>query len=81
MAQAQVVPQTAAQQDQLSVGVWTRHTQGFGTNLMKLPIAALLGALVAKHRAGVPQAFGAVIQKIVLKDGAHNSGCVFRPQG
>ena len=48
--------------------------EGFDVELVELPVAALLRALVAKHRAHLPNAQRAVVQRVVLVDGAHHAG-------
>ena len=40
---------------------------------MKLAQAALLRAFMAKHRAGVPQPLGLIVQQAVLRAGAHTA--------
>jgi hypothetical protein len=47
---------------------------------MKLAIAPLLRALVAKHRAEIPQPRRLPVQQAMLDAGAHDAGGAFGPQ-
>ena len=72
--QAQFAPQGAQQQDQLGVNIGAHVAQCLDIQLMELPVAPFLRPLMAKHRPHQPDPQGAVVQRVVLVDGAHDAG-------
>ena len=70
----------ATEDDHLGVDLSATKTQGLGTDLMKLTVAAFLRALMAKHGPHVVHALTAVVEQIVLDRGAYHAGRGFRPQ-
>ena len=77
---AQHAPQIRAHHDQLGIDIWARKSQRLDPHLVKLSIASFLRALVTEHRAGVPQAFTAVVQHIVLHDRTYGGRCALGAQ-
>ena len=78
--QAQLAPDAGAEQDDFGIHVRAGNAKGLHTDLVKLPLAALLRALVAKHRARVPQPPG-YAQQVLLDRRAHATGGPLRAQG
>ncbi|MNC35159.1 hypothetical protein D3C75_836320 [compost metagenome] len=79
---AQQAPQAPGQHDQLGVDVRTVEVEHFHADLVELAVAALLRALVAEHRADVPQLLWlAAADQAVLLHRAHAGGGAFRAQG
>ena len=74
-------PQTCAHQDEFGIEVRRLNAKGLDTDLVKLPITALLRPLMAEHRARVPQTLNLVVQESVLDPGAHAAGRALGPQG
>ena len=71
----------ARQHDQhLGIDVRPGHAQRLGADLRVFPAAALLRALVAEHRAVVPELLLAVVQQAVLDAGAHAASGSLRAQ-
>ena len=65
----------------LRVHVRPGHAQRLGADLRVLAAAAFLRALVAEHRAVVPELLLAVVQQAVLDAGANAAGRSLRTQG
>ena len=78
--QAEIRPQTMAQQDHLGVGIRAGQPERLEPHLMKLTVPALLRALVPEHRPGVPEPARAVVQQVVLDRAAHDAGRALGPQ-
>ena len=78
--QPERLPQSREHHDLLGVDVGAGEAQRFGVDLVELPIAALLRALVAEHRAAGPHALRALVGQVVLDRRAHDAGGRLRAQ-
>jgi len=81
LADAEPSPQPRRQTNQFGVNVRASHAVGFNADLVKLAVAALLRFFVAKHRPGVPQPLGLVMQQAMLDAGADATCSALRAQG
>src|SRR5690606_32619965 len=54
LGQAQTLPQTPAEHDELGVDVRAGQVEGFHPDLVELAVTPLLRTLMAEHRSGVP---------------------------
>ncbi len=82
VADAEQAPQAPGQHDQLGVDVRTIEVEHLEADLVELAITAFLRALVAEHRADVPQLLRlATTGEAMLEHGTHASGGTFRTQG
>jgi hypothetical protein len=66
VVKTEVIPQAGAHEDVLGIDVRPVVTHSLDTHLVKLAIAALLGALVAEHRAVIVQPTRIAEQQVVL---------------
>ncbi|KWV84877.1 hypothetical protein PFLmoz3_05479 [Pseudomonas fluorescens] len=77
-----MAPQAPGQHDQLGVDVRAVQVEHFATDLVELAVTAFLRALVAEHRADVPQLLGlATTGDAMFQYGANARGSAFRAQG
>ena len=74
-------PETRDHREKLDIDVGTGKTEGFAAELMELPVAAALRALVPEHRPEVPEALRGVVGEAVLNGAAHDGARIFRTQG
>src|SRR5690606_38657715 len=82
IAQAKLAPQAPGHDDQLGIDVRTGQVEDLDTDLVELPITALLRAFVAEHRAAVPEVLDLpATADAVLEHRAHAAGGAFRTQG
>ena len=81
IGQVNCLPESGRQQNQFSIYLWARKTQGFGANLVELAVTPPLRLLPPEHRAHVIEPFATVIQHVVLDHGTHHTSSVFRPHG
>eukprot|EP00611_Tribonema_gayanum_P012703 TRINITY_DN2336_c0_g1_i3.p1 TRINITY_DN2336_c0_g1~~TRINITY_DN2336_c0_g1_i3.p1 ORF type:complete len:704 (-),score=109.00 TRINITY_DN2336_c0_g1_i3:16-2127(-) len=79
-AESQPLPELGGDGDHFDIDVGRRNAEGFDVELMELPIAAGLRALVAEHRAGAPDALLLVEQDAVLDAGANHASGQLRAQ-
>ena len=77
---AEVLPQTCGERQELDVHVRAAEAQRFAAELIELTIAAALRALVPKHRAEVPQTLRCVVGDVVLDRAAAHGTRSFRTQ-
>ena len=78
--QLQRFPQAREHHDLLGVGVGALEAERLGVDLVELPVAALLRALVAEHRPARPHALRALVGEVVLDRRAHDAGRGLRAQ-
>src|SRR5690606_33390254 len=64
--QAEIVPQSLAEQDDLAIRIGTAEAERLRAYLVELAVASLLRPLVAEHRPHVPEPLGAVVEQVVL---------------
>ena len=67
-------------QDQFGIQLRPGKSQSLRTNLVELPIATPLRALMAKHRTHVVQAFATAIQQRVFDRRTYHASRIFRAQ-
>ena len=80
IGKAERLPQAREHHDLLGVDVGTREAERLDIDLVELPIAAFLRALVAEHRAAGPDPLRALVDQVVLDGGAHDAGRRLRAQ-
>ncbi len=72
--QAEGAPQPCAHREMLGVDVRSGKTERLHSDLVELPVAALLRTLVAEHRSPVPQSLRSPVEQAVFDHRAHASG-------
>ncbi len=77
---AQIGQQIPGQGDRLDVATRIGETEQLDADLMELTLAPRLGALIAEHRAAVPEPLRSLGQQAVLNHGAHHRGGALGPQ-
>ena len=75
----QLPPQPRRHHNQLGIHIRAVHAETLHADLVKLAIAAFLRALMAKHRALVPQPLDLIVQQTVFNTGPHAAGGAFWP--
>ena len=78
--QAQIAPELRRHGDQLGIQFRRGTAEALGADLVKLPVATTLRALVPKHRPLVPPAQQLALEQTMLDTGAHRAGGAFRAQ-
>ncbi len=73
-------PEPRQHDDLLGVDIRAREAERLDVELMELPIATLLRALVPEHRTAGPCAQRPLVEDAVLDRRAHDAGRRFRPQ-
>ena len=73
-ASAERAPQPRQHHDLLGVDVGARESQRLDVELVELPVAAFLRALVAEHRAAGPHALRPLVGERMLDRGADDAG-------
>ncbi len=78
--QPELAPERTQHQDQFGVHVRPGVPERLDVELVELARAPLLRPLVAEHRAQLPDAQWAVVERVVFVDGAHDAGGGLGPQ-
>jgi hypothetical protein len=78
---AQVGQQVPGHGDRLHIAAGIGKAEQLQADLVKLALAARLGALVAEHRPAIPEPLRPLAEQAVLDRRPHHRGRALRPQG